>query len=139
MDARNLSFGDLVKYDDTVLQFVGIKKRSKDSDSYVAIYDGPYAVQAMVDDSSIMPVEITDKNLEGNGFTWSLNDDGHEVYYHPGGNVIVTKNSLGFWTVDCFSMSLRNSIQEFSIRWYHELQLILRACGYEEFARNLNS
>ena len=139
MDARKLSFGDLVRYHDTVLKFVGIKKCSKDTDSYEAIYNGPYAVQAMVDDPSIMPVVITDKNLEENGFKWSLNDDGHEVYYHSDGNVTITKDSLGFWIVDCFSMHLRNSVQEFTVKWYHELQLILRGCGYDEFARNLKA
>lgn len=139
MDARKLSFGDLVKYHDTVLAFVGIQKCSRDSDSYEAIYNGPYAVQAMVDDPSIMPVLITDKNLEADGFQWSLNDDGHEVFYHPKGNVILTKDSLGFWIVDCFSMSLRNSIQEFTVKWYHELQAILRTCGFDEFARNLGA
>ncbi len=139
MDARKLSFGDLVRYHKTVLKFVGIKKCSRDTDSYEAIYNGPYAVQACVDDDTIMPVEITEEGLERDGFKWELSDDGHVKYYNLAGRCALTTDSLGFWTIDCYSEWLRNEIQYFTIKWYHELQLILRVCGHDEFARNLNS
>ena len=139
MDARKLSFGDLVRCHKTVLKFVGIKKCSRDTDSYEAIYNGPYAVQACVDDDTIMPVEITEEGLERDGFKWELSYDGHVKYYHLAGRCALTKDSLGFWTIDCYSEWIRNEIQYFTIKWYHELQLILRVCGHDEFARNLKA
>ena len=136
MDARILSFGDLVKYHKTILHFIGI---AMISDAYSAIYDGRYTVQATLDDESIQPVPITDEFLEKNDFRWSLNDDGKEHYYSPKGSVSLIKDSLGFWTVDCFSERVRNSIQEFSIKWVHELQAILRICCHDEYARSLKA
>ena len=136
MDARILSFGDMVKYHNTILSFIGI---ARISDAYSAIYDGKYTVQAKIEDDSILPVPITEEFLEKKGFEWSLNDDGKEQYYNSKGSVSLIKDSLGFWIVDCFAYRIRNSIQEYSIKWVHELQSILRTCCRDEFARNLNS
>ena len=67
MDARTLCYGDIVKNHNWILRFQGISSRNGD---LYALYLDPNSpvsgVMAMLEDPSIMPVEITPEFLDAN-------------------------------------------------------------------------
>lgn len=134
MDARTLTFGDVVKYHKTILQLVGIKKCSRETDSYEAIYNGPYAVQAMVNDESIEPVAITPELLEKCGFESFLGIENRQCWLHKQTGLLLRGGGFGI-----YELELENGpvAIEWNVRWIHQLQQAMRLAGMVDPANHI--
>ena len=139
MNAALLSFGDIVRYHKTVLRFVGIKKAtgSTNPEEYEAIYNGAYAVQALVNDESIEPVEITPEFLENNGFEAFNGLNERPCWLHKQAGLILRKDRvvhrLFEMEVDVAEVGIQGDI-----RYIHELQAVLRMIGSVDTALHLD-
>lgn len=137
MDARTLTFGDVVKYHKTILQLVGIKK-GLDTGSFEhdfsAIYKGHYAVQAMVNDESIEPVAITPELLEKCGFESFLGIENRQCWLHKQTGLILRGGGFGIYELD-----LENGpvAIEWNVRWIHQLQQAMRLAGMVDPANHI--
>ena len=131
MDARLLAYGDMVKYHNTVLHFIGIKKEGNSGDfdrDYCAIYDGIYPVKAMVVDESIEPVLIDKESLELNGFTMYVDEETKKwTAYHNGG-ITVQQGQLGIPDIE-IDHYIGERVESKYSKFWHQLQAMCRAVG----------
>ena len=130
MDARLLAYGDMVKYHNTVLHFIGIKKESNTGEydhDYCAIYDGAYPVKAMVVDESIEPVPIDLESLKMNGFSIHTNEESHS-WVACSGCIYISKGSLGIPDIEIDRYNGLRVESSYSKYW-HQLQAMCRAVG----------
>ena len=137
MDARKLTFGDVVKYHKTILQLVGIKKCHNPAlhgHDFEAIYNGPYAVQALVDDSSIEPVAITPELLAKCGFESFLGIENRQCWLHKQTGLLLRGGGFGI-----YELQLENGplAIEWDARWIHQLQQAMRLAGMVDPANHI--
>ena len=138
IDARDLSFGDIVSYHKTILFFEGIRMRK--NYGRCAIYNGDYAVEACLQDSSIKAVYLTEQSLAANGFTTGTDENGFYAWHSDAPQIFLRK-SKDFDRA--FDVDIRENWRHYErlegegyIYFWHSLQALLRLMGKGELARS---
>lgn len=132
INAYQLSYGDIVKYDDEYFSFLGIHRRydSKTSEllETYAMYEGLYGIKAQIEDSSIKEVKLTRELLEKIGFTTEHIKDAPEHVFRAvnGKSISIYGDKDG---MDIEINSSEADIEAGRVCYLHELQKYERACG----------
>ena len=121
----------MVKYHNTVLHFIGIKKEANTGEydhDYCAIYDGIYPVKAMVVDESIEPVAIDKESLVLNGFTVGVDEDDNKLSAFHRDGIYVKEGERGYFHVEIDRYTGLRGEDHYTRSW-SELQALCRAMG----------
>ena len=136
MDARKLFYGDIVKNHNWILQFHGISSRNGDQYALYLDPDSPVSgVMAMLEDPSIMPVEITPEFLQQNNFEQFEGLEGRECWHHKGTGIILRKGRFIYWDLD---IEVSDIDLRWDVQWIHQIQQAMRLIGNVDAALSLH-